>query len=51
MSKFGGFVAGIGGVLVLLGNFISSFENYYLIPIGGALAIIAAIICMKRRYI
>ena len=50
MSKFGGFVAGIGGILVLGGNFVSSLSDYYLVPIGGALAIIAAIICFKRSY-
>lgn len=49
MSKFGAFISGIAGIVVLLGYFISSLDSYYLVPIGGALAIIAAIICAKSR--
>lgn len=49
MSKIGAFLSGIAGVAVLLGYFISSLnESYYLIPIGGALAIIAAAISSAR---
>jgi len=39
-----GIISLIGGVVVLLGNYVSALGNYYLVPIGAALAIIAAIV-------
>ena len=34
----------VGGVVVLLGNYISALQNYYLVPIGAGVAILAAIV-------
>ena len=48
MSKFAGFLSGIAGIAVLVGNYVGSLNGYYLIPIGGVLALIAAAISMRR---
>lgn len=39
-----GILSLIGGVVVLLGNYVSSLEQYFLIPIGAGVAILAAIV-------
>lgn len=50
MSKFGGFLSGIAGVAVLVGNYVGSLKGYYLVPIGGVLALIATAVSMRRPY-
>ena len=35
-----GWVAALGGVLALLGNYVSALSTYYLIPIGAIAAVI-----------
>lgn len=40
MAGWKGWVAALGGVLVLLGTYVSSLGGYYLVPIGAVLAII-----------
>ncbi len=47
MGKLGAFFSGIAGVMVLAGYFISALDGYYLVPIGGVLAIFSAIILAK----
>ena len=50
MSKIGAFVSGVGGVLVLAGYFVPSLNAaYYLIPVGGVLAIISAVLMGSSR--
>jgi len=50
MSKFAGFLAGIGGVAVLVGNFMPELNGqYYLILAGGVLAILSAIISFRSN--
>lgn len=39
-----GILSLIGGIVVLLGNYVSSLEQYFLIPIGAGVAILAAIV-------
>jgi len=39
-----GILSLIGGIVVLLGHYVSGLEQYFLIPIGAGLAILAAII-------
>jgi len=39
-----GILSLIGGILVLLGNYISSLQKYFLIPVGAGIAILAAIV-------
>jgi len=53
MSKFGAFISLVGGLAVLAG-FLSSYVDaikflgdYFLIPIGGAVAVIGAVIAMR----
>ena len=51
-AKFVGFLALIGGVAVLLGNFVQQLnEKYYLIPIGAVVAVLAGLIgLLSRKY-
>jgi hypothetical protein len=51
MTRFGGFLSGIAGVLVLGGYFVASLnKTYYLTLIGGILALVAAVISLRRTY-
>jgi len=50
MSKIAAFISGIGGILVLAGYFIPTLNTaYFLVPIGGVLAIISAIVATTFR--
>jgi len=50
MSKFAGFLSGIAGIAVLAGEYVGSLQKYYLVTIGGVLAIVAAIVALKNPY-
>jgi len=50
MNKFAGLFSGIAGVLVLVGEFVPGLDKYYLVPIGGVLALLVSIVLFKRSY-
>jgi len=43
MGNFAGWLAALGGVIAIAGNYVDSLEKVYPIEIGGALAIIFGI--------
>ena len=50
MSRIAAFVSGVGGILVLAGYFIPTLNtNYYLVPVGGVLAIVSAVLATTLR--
>ena len=49
MSKIAAFLSGVAGVLVLAGYFVPAWNQaYYIVPAGGALAILSAFINHSR---
>ena len=51
MNKFGAFLSLIGGAAVIVGYFVKSLnDSYYLVPIGGAVAVLGAFMSLKNRY-
>jgi hypothetical protein len=51
MSQLGGFLALIGGAAVLVGHFVESLgSEYYLVLIGGIVAVVGGILSLRRRY-
>jgi len=50
MSKFAGFLSGIAGIAVLLGEYVGFLQKYYLVTVGGIVAILAAIVALKNPY-
>ena len=52
MSKFGAFLSLVAGLAVLVGYFMPEFGGkYYLVPVGGVLAVLAAIVAFKSNRI
>lgn len=52
MSKFGGFLALIGGAAVIVGHFVETLgSKYYLVLVGGIVAVVGGFISLKtKRY-
>lgn len=51
MNKFGPFISLIGGAATLIGYFVKSLnDTYYLVLIGGIVAVIGAFIGLRSRY-
>ena len=50
MSKFAGFLSAIAGIAVLAGEYVGSLQKYYLVTIGGIIAILAGIGALKNPY-
>jgi hypothetical protein len=50
MQTIGSMLSGAAGIIVLAGYFIPSLnQQYFLVPIGGALALISAVIISSSR--
>ncbi len=49
-KKIVGFLALLGGVATLLGNFIPSISKYPLVLIGGIVATVAGILALASKY-
>ncbi len=50
MQTIGSLLSGAAGIIVLAGYFIPSLnQSYYLVPIGGALALTSAVIISSSR--
>lgn len=49
MNRFGGFLSALAGVIVLLGSFVKSLEDLYLIYIGGGLALLVGLYLLFNK--
>ncbi len=49
MNRFGGFLSTLAGAVVLLGSFVKSLGDYYLVYLGGVLALVVGLYFLFNR--